>query len=137
MLCAVPRSELQRYERICGSWPARRLVSVDDRKLQVAEGTIIITNRRLLFLDAETISSTHFSDLATVQCVGRNLLVHTLIVETSSGQRLRFLTKRAACRHLRVELECGDWRRTQSGSKEVRPTSAAQPEEIGAMRPSS
>ena len=64
-----------------------------------ARGTLILTNRRLIFAGHTSADEVvlNCDELAAVRCTRHGLSRNTLMVETSSGKRFVFRTKKMAC----------------------------------------
>ena len=96
-------SELNRAEWVRGSWPARCLTDPNaSGPSHYSDGTLILTNRRLIYAGRTPADESvlNFEELAAVRCKRHGLSLNSLMVETSSGRRFVFRTKKLACKHI-------------------------------------
>jgi hypothetical protein len=96
--------ELDRNEWVRGSWPARFLTEPDG-SASYSDGTLILTNRHLVFAGrtpADELAAVNFDEFTAVRCKRHGLALNTLIVETASGERFIFRTKKLACKQIRA-----------------------------------
>ena len=100
--------ELDTDEWVRGCWPARSLSPYSGSGSTATVGSLILTNRRLLFVgrtSLDELAAVDFDEITTVQCPRQGLSRYTLIVETSSGSRLIFRTKKMACRQIEARSQ--------------------------------
>jgi hypothetical protein len=96
-----PEFELNEWVR--GSWPACCVTAANDSDLSYSDGTLMLTNQRLLFTDGgpvDDIVTIDFDDLLAVRCERHRFSRYALIVETSSGRWFEFRTKKLACKQI-------------------------------------
>ena len=99
--------ELHRDEWVRGSWPAR-FQTEPNGSGSYSDGTLILTNRRLVFAGrtpADELAVPNFDELDAVQCKRHGLSRNTLVVETSSGKRFVFRTKKMACKQIEARSQ--------------------------------
>jgi hypothetical protein len=90
-------------EWVRGSWPARCLTEANDSDSSCSDGTLMLTNQRLLFTDGRPVDdmvNIRFDDLLAVRCERHRFWRDTLIVETSSGRLFEFRTTKLACKQI-------------------------------------
>ena len=95
--------DLDRDEWVRGRWPARCVTEHNVSGSSYSEGTLILTSRRLMFVGrtpADELAVFKIEDLAAVRCKRHGLSLNTLMVETPSGKRFVFRTKKMACKQI-------------------------------------
>lgn len=94
--------EMGTDEWVRQSWPARCRMD-DSSGVPYLEGTLTLTNRRLFFtgpVELDEVPIFDFADLLLVVRWQRRCISHSVIVETPSGQRFDFRTKKLACKQI-------------------------------------
>lgn len=100
--------ELDRDEWMRGRWPARCLRHPTGTCSPESVGTLILTNRRLVFAGRTSLdefAEFAFDELTAVRCTRQGLSLNTLIVETSAGECFVFKTKRLACKKIEARSQ--------------------------------
>jgi hypothetical protein len=95
--------DLDRDEWLRGRWPARCVTERNVSGSSYSEGTLILTSRGLMFVGrtpADELAVFKIEDLAAVRCKRHGLSLNTLMVETPSGKRFVFRTKKMACKQI-------------------------------------
>jgi hypothetical protein len=84
------------------TWPARCQTESNGSDSRESAGELILTNQRLIFVGpARTeMAAVNLEEFTAVRCRRHGLSLNTLIVETSSGERFVFRTKRMACKQI-------------------------------------
>ena len=101
-------AELERDEWVRGAWPARCRREPNGSGSPESVGTLILTNRRLVFTGRtphDDFAAVTFDELTAVRCTRQGLSLNTLIVETSSDERFVFRTKKMACRQIEARSQ--------------------------------
>lgn len=95
-------SQLNRDEWVRRAWPARCLAEPNGSGSPEPAGTLILTNQRLIFASSTRakLAAVNLDDFSAVVCKRYGLSRNTLIVETLSGERFVFRTKRIACKQI-------------------------------------
>jgi hypothetical protein len=96
-------AELDSDEWVRRTWSARCLTEPNGPGSPASIGTLILTNRRLLFAGgtrADEPIAVNFTEFTAARCERHGLSLNTLIVETSSSERFVFRTKRMACKQI-------------------------------------
>jgi hypothetical protein len=93
--------ELQMNEWVRANWPAC-IQSGPDGLGPSESGTLVLTNRRLIFVARTPLDtfSASFDELTTVESARRGLRLNMLVVETARGGRIVFKTKKMACKQI-------------------------------------
>ena len=91
-------------EWVRGRWPARCVTEPNVSGSSYSEGTLILTSRRLDLSSAaprsDELAVLKAEELTTVKCKRHGLSLNTLMVETPSGKRFVFRTKKMACKQI-------------------------------------
>ena len=95
-------AESDRDEWVRRTWPARWLTELNGSGSPESAGTLILTNQRLVFVGTTgaELAAVSLDEFTVVLGKWFGPLRNTLIVETSSGERLVFRTKRMACQQI-------------------------------------
>ena len=100
--------ELDMDEWVRGGWPARWLSEPRVSSSPESIGTLILTNRRLVFAGRAPVDkfvAIDFDELTKVECTRHGLSRNTLIIETSSAKRFVFRTKKLACKQIEARSQ--------------------------------
>lgn len=95
--------ELERDEWVRRSWPARCRTGTNGSASSYSDGTLILTNRRLFFTglsELDELPVFNFDELLLVRCHRHGVFLNTLTLETESGRRFEFRTKKMACKQI-------------------------------------
>lgn len=99
--------ELGGDEWVRGSWPACWLRESNSWGSPEPLGTLILTNRRLIFAGSapHELEAVNFDEFTAVQCTRHGLFRNILIVETSSAKRFVFRTKKMVCKQIEARSQ--------------------------------
>jgi hypothetical protein len=94
--------ELERDEWVRRTWRARCVTEPNGSGSRESVGELILTNQRLMFVGPARaeLAAVNLDEFTAVRCKRHGLSLHTLIIETSSGKRFVFRTKRMACKQI-------------------------------------
>jgi len=99
--------ELDADEWLRGSWPARWQSERDRSGSSESPGTLILTNRRVIFAGSASrdFEAVDFDAFTAVHWTRHGLSRGTLFVETSSSERFVFRTKKMACEQIEARSQ--------------------------------